>query len=76
MRNYDIEVSYAKRHATITLCRWVSEIGGDAATDIAGALESLNAAWDRLTDALVRQRQERDTLIKSLIDQIAELRRE
>jgi hypothetical protein len=41
---------------------------------VTGALDTLNKAWDQLTDALVRQRDERDDQIRRLINELAERR--
>ena len=43
--------------------------------EIANTVDALNKAWDELTDALVRQRAERDRQILSLIDQLAEAKK-
>jgi hypothetical protein len=72
MRNYYLELSDAKQHITMTLCRAVK--GERPIDDLAAALDVLNSAWGRLTDCLVRQRQERDKVILQLLDELAEER--
>lgn len=42
----------------------------------ANRVDALNAAWDELTDALVRQRDERDRLISRLLNDLAEANRD
>lgn len=42
---------------------------------MAQALDSLNKAWDELTDALVRQRDERDKQIARLMNELAEAKK-
>jgi site-specific recombinase len=77
---YDREVFDAKHHATQCLCRLITsnKDGQPIGTvdDVASALDRLNKAWDALTDCLVRQREERDRRILSLIDELAEARKD
>lgn len=70
MRNHDAAVSAAKNHATKTVCR----VAGKTADpmEMGQAIDELNKAWDELTDALVRQRSERDRLIVELLNELAE----
>ncbi len=68
--NWDLRVSDAKSHVTTMLCRTVED--PRLIHDLAGAIDNLNKAWDELTDALVRQREERDRVIRRLIDELAE----
>ena len=73
MKNYDLQLSHAKQAATEALM----ELSNNAdARHMAGALDALNLAWDELTNALVRQRQERDRQITRLIDELAEARKQ
>ncbi len=39
---------------------------------VASTIDALNKAWDELTDCLVRQRKQRDEVIRGLIDELAE----
>lgn len=73
--NYDLCVSDAKRKALnelLILQRSDSKID---VTQMASALDNLNKMWDLLTDALVRQRSERDSQILRLIDELAEAKK-
>ena len=70
--NYDLLLSGCKRAATSALCRAITDNPKVNMDGIAAALDALNEAWDRLTDALVRQRDERDRIIRDLINQLAE----
>lgn len=42
--------------------------------EVACSVDELNNAWDKLTDALVAQREERDRIIADLINQLAEVK--
>lgn len=71
--NWDRRVSDAKHEATVALCKFVRDSKGSVDTDgLARAIDELNKAWDGLTDVLVRQRKERDRVIRHLIDELAE----
>jgi hypothetical protein len=69
MNKYDLRLSDAKQRVTRVLC---SNGGNPDIADIASAIDELNKAWDELTDALCRQREERDKLITSLLNQLSE----
>jgi hypothetical protein len=80
--NYDLMLSDAKA----ALLEAVAHLGrndrqnkplcdGEAERQVACAVDELNKAWDRLTDALIRQRDERDRQIVRLINELAEARR-
>ncbi len=71
MRDYDGAVRAAKDHALKTLCRMNAKPPA-CSDDVAQAFDCLNKAWDDLTDALVRQREERDKAIRRLMDELAE----
>ena len=72
MRNYDSRVFDAKDRATRMLIE-LQRANKDAdVTPMASALDELNQAWDALTDALVRQRNELGERILILINEIAE----
>lgn len=74
MSNYDLMVSDLKRATTAEILRLQRDkVDVD---NIARLVDQLNEAWDKLTDALVRQRTERDNVIRDLIDQLAEARKE
>lgn len=79
--NYDRMLSDAKDAATRAVVNLVRNgrdgkplCDGDAAHWVGTAVDELNKAWDRLTDALVRQRDERDEQIRRLLDELAERR--
>jgi hypothetical protein len=69
MVDYDGALLAAKHRMTKVLCRE----GGPDRSEIATAIDELNAAWDELTDCLVRQVEARDAEIRSLLNKIAEL---
>ena len=71
--NYDTLVWNAKDAVNKEIYRLTQEQAGVA--DLAARIDDLNAAWDALTDALVRQRDERDTLISELISRLAEAKK-
>lgn len=71
--SYDARLFEAKHRATRTLCAAIS--GKADLTEVGSAIDDLNKAWDELTDALVRQRKERDLQIIRLIDELAEARK-
>lgn len=80
--NYDLLLSDAKANATKAVVNLVKNgrdgkplCDADAASWAATAMDDLNKAWDQLTDALVRQRTERDDQIRRLIDELAERRK-
>jgi hypothetical protein len=73
-RNYDRNLSWAKENVTKMICRLASKEGCDP-MDVSAAVNDLNKAWDELTDCLVRQREERDRQILSLIDELAEAKK-
>lgn len=66
--SYDDALFAAKHRMTKVLCREVPD-----RNEIATAIDELNAAWDELTDCLVRQVEARDTEIRALLNKIAEL---
>ncbi len=68
--SYDRNVSDAKQRTTAALMEKDLD-----RVSIGRAFDELNAAWDALTDALVRQRAIRDKQILSLLDQLAEAKR-
>ncbi len=74
MGGYDMRLSDAKRFATECLIRASKDTKADL-SNLAGAIENLNKMWDELTDCLVRQRDERDRQILSLIDELAEAKK-
>jgi hypothetical protein len=73
MRNYDLDLSYAKTAVTNAIARAASkDPPPDAVMSIAGAIDNLNKAWDNLTDCLCRQRDLRDKEISRLMSELAE----
>lgn len=77
--NYDRRVLDAKAAATRAACVLVRNdqngkpvCDGEAAHQMAAALDGLNTAWDELTACLVRQREERDEQISRLMSELAE----
>ncbi len=73
--NYDHNVTAAKRSFADLL---IDKSYGDIDKfkyAVASRLDELNRCWDELTDALVRQRQERDTVILDLINKLAEAKK-
>lgn len=70
--NYDLRVSDAKRAVTAALCRQTK--GGDL-SELASSIDELNKAWDSLTDALVRQRDERGEQVLRLMNDLAEAKK-
>lgn len=79
MSNLDRRVYDAKHEVTRQLCNVISSdeqkhrYGID---QLPGAIDALNKAWDDMTTALVRQREERDRQIIRLINELAEARKE
>ena len=72
--NYDLMLSDAKRHVTETLIRSQRDENANL-SDLASAIDGLNSAWDKLTDALVRQRDELEKQVLSLIRDLAEAKK-
>lgn len=72
--NYDSALSWAKDYALKALSA-VESKQANAGDVMAGALDGLNKAWSDFADALGRQRDERDRMISSLMDQLAEARK-
>ena len=72
MSNYDTAVCNAKQRATQSLLRLPDCEGR---SEMASAIDGLNEAWDKLTDALVRQRAVRDEEISRLLSALAEARK-
>lgn len=75
MRNYDSLLSFAKQAATDALIDLQRSNPNADASRMALALDELNKRWDELTDALVRQRRERDRIISELISELAEAKK-
>ena len=76
--HYDDCVYSSKREVTRLICSLVSEDERKhrfAVEQMPGAIDNLNKDWDELTSALVRQREERDHVIQSLINQLAEAKK-
>ncbi len=75
--DYDGWLSDAKKKAIDALLCLSS--GQGVVTKVEGdmghALDELNKAWDAMTAAIIRQRQERDRQIIRLIDELAEARK-
>ena len=72
---YDSLVSDAKRAVTVSLIDCQRANGGVNLADLASAIDELNRRWDQLTDALVRQREERQELIGRLLNELAEAKK-
>lgn len=72
MSHYDQRLSFAKQAVTEEFAQppdkkdWMR---------MAGRIDELNKAWDELTDALVRQRQEYIDLVNDLVRQLAEAKK-
>ncbi len=82
MSNYDLIVSDAKRDALRAVIRLNENdksgkpvCDGWNANDVANTIDNLNKAWDALTDALVRQREEYQKQVERLIHELAEARK-
>jgi hypothetical protein len=71
---YDVRMSDAKQAVTKALCGLAAGNPGLDVGGLATAIDNLNRAWDQLTDALVRQRDERDEQIGRLMNEVAERR--
>lgn len=69
MSGLDRAVWDAKMRATKALCGLPDCDGRD---EMASAIDGLNKAWEALTDALVRQRDERGAEVLRLLDALAE----
>lgn len=70
MSDYDRAVREAKDRVTNALCRM--DVPDH---DVAKAVEDLNAAWDELADALVRQREVMRETIDNLHHRLAEMKK-
>ncbi len=78
MGEYDRHVADAKQQVTQVVCGVVSDDERKhrfGVEQLPGAIDHLNKAWDELTNCLVRQVQERDREIRSLLDQLAEAKK-
>lgn len=82
MSNYDLRVSDAKAAATRAVANLAKNdrqgkplCDGDAMQWVATAVDDLNKAWDALTDALVRQRDECGEQVVRLIHELAEAKK-
>lgn len=71
----DTQLFDARQRATQELCRVQRENPKIDIDNLASAMDELHKAWDALTDALIAQREERDRIIMSLMNDLAELRR-
>lgn len=72
MTDYDGSLRAAKTNmekTTLAVARKDANVG---ASEIDQAVSGLNKAWDELTCALIRQRDERDAMIRRLLDELAE----
>lgn len=74
MNNYDLMLSDTKRAVVNILCAAVRKEDW-ALEQLPGMIDQLNEAWDKLTDCLVRQRDERGRQIERLMDELAEARK-
>jgi len=72
MKDYDGNLYSAKRAATDALLN-LSRNPESGQMDMAAALDSLNKAWDELTDYLIRQNKARDLRISELTDELTEM---
>jgi hypothetical protein len=73
--NYDLRVSDAKRAVISCVCRLNDPKDHNAVPHMESAVDDLNAAWDALTDALVRQRDELGEQVLRLINELAEAKK-
>jgi hypothetical protein len=73
--SYDRRLSDAKQAVITMLCNLQDPNTKFTHMDLARTIEDLNKAWDELTDALVRQRDERGAEVLRLLDQLAESKR-
>ena len=71
MIDYDQELYSARNRMTDA----IMDVPSPTATKVAQAADNLHKAWDDLTAALNRQIAQRDELIRSLINQLAEKRK-
>jgi hypothetical protein len=71
VKDYDGQLRAAKDYTTKTLARLAANKNTEP-MEVSNAVDLLNKAWDELTDALVRQREERDKVITRLINELAE----
>ena len=71
MSDYELQVRWAKDHVGKLILQMC---GKNPLTpeEMSQAVGDLNKAWDALTDALVRQREEREKCIRHLLNQLAE----
>jgi len=73
LKNYDLQLSYAKDAASGALMDLGrTHTDANATHRMGQALDELNKAWDELTEALIRQRNERDRQITRLMNELAE----
>jgi hypothetical protein len=75
MGSYDLRLSDAKRAALSACCRLNDPKDHNAVPHMAQSLDDLNAAWDALTDCLVRQRSELEGQVLRLIHELAEAKK-
>lgn len=73
--NYDLQLSDAKHACSRALLDLQRDNKGVDVSHMACAIDNLNRMWDALTDALVRQRTERDEQILRLINELAEAKK-
>ena len=69
------ELGWAKDRATkalVDLTRGIERNESPSTLEMAGAIDALNRAWDKLTDILVAQRDERGRVVLRLLDELAE----
>lgn len=73
MSQYSDAVHHAKTRATRAM---LALPASEARMEMAGAIDDLNRAWDDLTNAIVRQRDERGSEVLRLLDELAEAKKE
>ena len=71
MPNYDQQLIYAKDTMTDAILKASGQ--NHNMQEVAQAVDSLNAAWDKLTDALVQQRKQMQITITQLHERLADM---
>jgi len=75
MSNYDQNLSDAKMAVTKSMMKMISNPVGSDIVEFSGLIDRLNQAWDELTDALRRQRDEYRNQVDHLIRELAEAKK-
>lgn len=75
MTDYDGYLSAARRSSMTYMDKAAENLTQDTFRTYVNSVGEEMKAWDQLTDALVRQRKERDEQISRLLNELAEAKR-